>query len=453
MFPPVERMPTTTIARLSGENPVTSCSRSDLSMNHLPFLVDATDAFLRAFKLHESLDSIPDIRVASQCIRELFLAMEKGIKHTIAKSDPYLLITRPDHATLRAIRKDLTARSVPTIFCSRANFETVGMKEAWALLQEIASPITPAASVLADFDRALKRLSEARNRAQHGELYDDATELQAIATQVFARFLEVGKALMPELVTQVCTSNDQLESRLIGIERKIDASWQVLIDHLREIGPLIIHARLFVEQQHRSDTVHVLLGNLTEKPDQILAGADIPISHATGLFSTYVTREQVEDRGAARRALRPIARGQAPKLVALMGGLDVADKPIIPLDAGAIRIPSASAWITMELVGVSPPHLHLSATLVDFCVRFADGQSVSGDVSGFILCAVVKGSVAPERISLSGPAFLDSEWHMEGDSSSTPPKEARTMRTVSMELEMSVADTTEIPAEAQPVTG
>jgi hypothetical protein len=417
---------------------------------HLSFLDDATDRFLRAFELYEVLrKAAPEhagISEAATSVRELYVALEKGFKHAVSSLDPYLLIAKPLPAVLLQIRQEMISRSVPTMFCTRVPFDTVGMRNAWTLLREL-SDVTVADGVIAEFERGLKRLEEMRHRAQHGELYEEVEEMLARIEHVFARFLEVGEALLQEWLRRLFERNGQLEPRLRGIQRQIDAGWQVLVEYLRRHDRLLLTERLYVEWQAKSETLAVLMGNPSSDADRLLANTEIWVTSTSGLFSLFLTRQQADDTDAARRALSRGAPAEPSNAAGLFMAAMAAAAPseqraaLVPLDAGHIHIPTANAWLAVDLRDVSPSKLHLSASLLDFRVEFRDGMDVLGAASGVLDCAVVRGPDRPERITLSGSAHLRSEFNsssiVEGNDASLQPE--TTLRVVDLELAMTMA--------------
>ncbi|MBX3223358.1 MAG: hypothetical protein KF795_22790, partial [Labilithrix sp.] len=88
---------------------------------HLSFLDSAVEEFLNAFETHEVLTRLEgkrSLQELGRCARNLYVALEKGLKHSLARIDPYLLLTKPEATKLRDLRRDLVHRPVPTIFCS-----------------------------------------------------------------------------------------------------------------------------------------------------------------------------------------------------------------------------------------------------------------------------------------------------------------------------------------------
>ncbi len=414
---------------------------------HLSFLDDATDRFLRAFELHQELTSAEpharEIRDAAACVCDLFVAIEKGLKHALTMVDPYLLLKKPDRAMILRMRRDMVSRPVPTIFCGREPLETIGMTASWEALQQVAST-TVATAVLNDFERALERLAEVRNRAQHGELYEDVDDMLAAVDQVLARFSEVAAAFIPDWFSKLTNRNGQLESRLTAIQRQIDANWQVLIDHLRARGPISVSVEMYVTQEHGGQPLRVLIGG-SDEHNQILGMTDVPGTDASGFLSMYLTKVQAGARYAARIARGLRTTESASSLGAVFLGRTTApDKPLSLLEPGAIRVANASIWVSLKLPSVDPPNVRISAILLDFSVSFPNVSVVDGAVNGALECAVVRGA-RPERIVLSGRAYLDAEFcsnedepvGADGDGAGRSDREV-TIRKLRMNLELAV---------------
>jgi hypothetical protein len=406
--------------------------------SHLSFLEDAVDRFERAFTLHQAIvdnEEGRELITAANCVRELYVALEKGFKHAVATHDPYLLLVKLDRTSLLNLRRDIGSRPAPNIFCCRQPLETVGMLDAWNTLRDLKQPALQD-GVLGEFERSIKLLRDMRNRAQHGELYEDIDALLNPIELVLARFVEVCEAVVPEWVALLCARNGQLRSRLKGIESKIDASWQVLVDYLRDHGPVPLPSQLYVDVEDHADKASVLLGSVDSKGDNggILSGTDVAVSNATGLFSLFLTEQQAKDRLAARQASVLGAPDGLPPF------LGMPSKPLVPLDAGSLLVPTATAWLTLVLPNIRPSRLRLLNTvLVDLRVELAATEP-RGIASAVIECAVVKGTVRPARVLVNGPAFLDSEWNLAAEPGATPPSPEKTTRRLLIEWTMTVED-------------
>jgi len=397
---------------------------------HFSFLDDAEARFLEAFALFEKVNSMePEKRPLEplvQSVRALHLAIEKGLKHAVAIIDPYLLLVKPERALLVDLRKDLLARPVPSIFCSRIRLETIGIAQTWDTLRSL-SPANVDEQMVADFDRALRRLVDTRNRAQHAELLDEVEEVRATIEQVLARFTAVVGAWVPDWLDRLYERNGQLESRLRAIENEVDASWQVLIDNLRADGGFKMSIDFYAVNELENDTVRVVFGG-ADKANNMLGGGDVPRSLASGLFQSFLTDQQASDRYAERQRLKSLA---AP--------VDAGSKALAPLDEGVISVPSTSAWLSLFLPNVTPHQLHVSATLTQLRVEFPRGSSVKGSVGGRLECTVQKGTACAEAVQVSGTAYFTSEWNVDADLNADPPEPARTQRCLSLELELTVA--------------
>ena len=411
---------------------------------HLSFLDDAEERFIEAFGGYERLVAATTaerrIGPACQCVRGLYLALEKGLKHALAAIDPYLLIAKPDRGLLLQLRKDMLSRPAPSIFCSRQPFETIGLTQTWEALRDLAPPAVDD-EILADFDRSLNRLCQERNRAQHGEVVSEVDDILALVGQLLARFLEVIGTLVPELMERLRARDGQLESRLRAIENDVDAGWQVLADYLQSHGPIQISVRLFTILERESENIETLLGtsDRTDTHSRIVAGCDVPRSMASGLFETFLTKQQAEDRYTARRRLAALAAYESPRASNKKSSGQGAERAVIPMSAGRITIPTTSAWLTLYLPSVTPHHLSVSATLTQLEVRFDNSSKIEGRVTGRLECAVQKGAACAKALSVEGAGYLRSEWHFEGDPAAEPAKRDSTQRVFDLELALDVS--------------
>ncbi|MBX3221670.1 MAG: hypothetical protein KF795_14220 [Labilithrix sp.] len=318
--------------------------------------------------------------------------------------------------------------------------ETLDLSETWTVLKQVSTPsIDPRA--IGDFDEALKPFVQFRHRAQHGELYEDPETALLMIEQVFARFLSVARAFAPDWAERLFARDEQIESKLKGLERRIDAGWQVLIDYLRGRDKLVLQLVAYVQRAQSSETVSVLLGERrNEQSESMLAKTDLPLTSTTGLFGTLLTKQQVDDRDQIRRTRdrsSADASAKGPQEFLYPMGLVPApprERKLLPLEPGGLHVPATHAWLTLRLAAKTPPHLLLSAILEDFRVDFADANARDGVASGTLRCAVNKGTTTPESVKIAGTAHLT--W--EGVQESHEESPGRTFRSVEMDVALSV---------------
>lgn len=397
---------------------------------YLSFLDEAIAYFDEAFQLYEqNAADAPkdlDLRKTVRAVMVFYVALEKGLKHTLAKTDPYLLIMKPDRKLLLELRQDLLAESAPSIFCSRRPFETLSLAATWETLRELHSePAEP--QVITDFDRALKRLIEIRHRAQHGELNDDASEVHASLRQLLARFGPVASSLAPEWLSQLHSRNGQLDSRLRALELEVDADWQVLVDYLTSNGPFHVRDTLFAELTPSGESVSVIFGNASNQPNAVAGGADVLPSDAVGDFTAFLTASQAEQRYAARMAEDP----------AESGGVPAGIKALRPVNGGTLRLPRIAVWIRLHLPNIEPHGLFTSASMPELVVKLSPEARV-GSVTGRLESAVKHPTVNQPAVQIAGQAYLESEWHRAGDPDADPPTNESTVRCLILDFDLFV---------------
>lgn len=386
---------------------------------HVSFLEDAVDEFLEAFAEHQSLSAQPSadrsLRRASKCLRGFTLALEKGLKHGLSSVDPYLLIARPDRSLLVDLRRDLEACAAPTLFCSRRPFETITLSQTWETLRDLrSSAIDPGA--VAGFERALMRLVAFRNRAYHGEVYAEPDELIAVVSEMLAHFSAVVRCTSPAWLTELNLRNEQLLSRLKAIETQVDANWQVLVDYLVRYGTIELTTEMYCTTTVESDVIRVLCGE-TNVPRTIWCHSDVPKTSAAGIFSTFLTKLQSDARRTARSDKREF-------------------DGLTPFESGELLLSKAPGWLGLNLSRITPPHLYSAVILSKLIVTFADGESVTGVVSGELTCQPSAGRAPPNPVLISGQAKLTSEWHHSEDLATAPPKPETTVRSFRLDLQL-----------------
>lgn len=390
--------------------------------SHLSFLDDAVDTFLEAFGIYQSLVDAPtesrSLRAAVNCVRALALALEKGCKHALASVDEYLVVARPDRMLLLQLRRDLLARPVPTIFCSRQPFETITLSQSWETLRELRGHgIAPDA--VAAFDQALSRLVTIRNRAYHAEIFEDPAELMATVDAILARFTDVMGYLSPDWLTRLSERNGQLLSRLRGIQAEVDAGYQVLVDHLLAGASVEIPTHLFEIVPRDGEVVRVLMGS-PDQENRISVTCDVPRASAEGLFGLFLTKQQADERYSAVRG-----SSEDSRLASF-------------LEPGLISMPRASAWLGLRLRGVTPGHLYLTAALTNLQLELPGG-TVAGTVSGVLQCQLVRGAQTPPAVGISGTVRLTDELHADPKPEKDPPSPESTIRSFALELRLALA--------------
>ncbi len=380
---------------------------------HYSFIDDAAFCFGEAFKIYEAETARVEgsLRFAplASCCRLLYVALEKGFKHSLALIDPHLLLVKPDRQLILELHKDLNERPAPTIFCSRKPFDTLGLTQTWEALRSLA-PTTLDQQVASDFDRALQRFVHVRHKAQHGELFEKPKEVLAVLRQLFARFQSVAGSVATDFLMRLISDNGQLVSRLRAIEADVDADWQVLIDYLRGHGELRMETGIYATLQEDGDHLSVLFGK-TNSTSSMSGSADVSLSMANGFFVSPLTKAQELERYSER--MRRLAESELDIRNALPNGIE----GLVPLETGHLTIPSTSTWLSLNLDLVEPPQLFASAIVKRLGIDFVDPNSVQGNVQGILECAVQKPGVRTEPVFISGAAFFRAEFIIEPENS------------------------------------
>ena len=394
---------------------------------YVSFLEDASQEFLSSFQAYRSVSTeVAERRsplVLAQCIRGLYISFEKAIKHALNELDPYLLIQKPDAPLLLSLRKDLRARPVPSVFCSRQPFESPGMIQSWKIARALLQPAVDE-NTLTDFERGLGRLADLRNRAQHGEFYDDIPEVLGLVEQLLARVRVIFHAVCPQFLQQLYQRNSQLESLLRGIENRIDAAWQVLLDYLVNHGAIVTAARVNTLQDSPNGPLTVFFGDSSAVLGTgLTANIKVPIADAEGLFGTWLTSAEASARHVARTLERMRREGQerpsgslSPLLASLFGKTESSTRmPVEPLDTGRLHIKAGAGWLSLQLAQLSPPFLTLSVLFDDWIFAFESPNVVEGLVTGLLRTSVSTTGVVPAAVSVKGTIQLVNEWGMDPD--------------------------------------
>lgn len=375
---------------------------------HYSFINDAANCFGEAFKLYEAQATKSEgectLAPLAACCRLLYIALEKGFKDSLEKIDPHLLLAKPDRKLLLDLRHDILNRPVPTIFCSRQQFETLNLDQSWEALKLLLA-VRLDEQVARDFDQSLKKLIKLRHRAQHGEWFEEPQFVLAVVRQVLARFHPVMSSLAPVFWTRLAADNGQLKSRLKAIELGVDSSWQVLIDYLRNHGNLRMEIDFFANLSADGEQLSVLFGD--DNRNYMLGRADIPLTMADGLFTSRLTKTQASDRYSER--MRRMTEAGIDGIKTLPDGVE----GLPTLETGHLSISLTSAWLSLFLESIKPSQLYVSANLSRLQITFSNPDSAQGEVHGLLQCAVIKLGENPESIFIDGDAFFSSEFYSE----------------------------------------
>jgi hypothetical protein len=415
---------------------------------HLPFLEDALGEFESAWNVYRILvgQSASDRKPSNvaRLVRSLYLALEKLLKHEIAKVDPYLLIQKPNQDLLLTLRKDLVAQPAPSIFCSRQRFDTPSLTDAWTIAKELFN-ITTDQSTLADFERAQSQLAELRHRSQHAELYVDADEILLVTEQLLARLRPTLGKVAGDFFAGLYERNNQLDSALKGIERQVDSSYQVVLDYLSRPSPVAILTNVWLTQETGSDRVSIIMGKSGFSFENDLRFvADVPTEDAKGLFRLTLHKELAKSRlfvrALAEQVRTPMPVQALPEL-GLLGSLQIPvppPQPLAPLDPGQLLVRRATGWLSLSLRELKPPYVSVGVLVQDLSFEFAIAEVATGIVTGVLRSASTRGSGSEESIPISGTCQLTSEFVMDPD----PARERNPGETTVRNLDVSLTLTT-----------
>lgn len=367
---------------------------------YLSFRDDSVEEFLAAFKLYRSADAATSndqkLRHVVRAIRALTVAIEKCCKDSVARIDPYLLVSKPNREILKAIRGGMRANRAPTIFCSDAEFDTLSAKETWTLLREL-TPDTKNDVNAIEFEKHFKGLVDLRNRARHSEVFWEPEEAVATVEAVLARVRPVLGRLNPEWFACLESRDDELTARLDAVENKIDAGWAVLLRYLEKTGGLEMSVNLYAQTPPTLDHVHVLFGAGDKPPNaSITAAVDVPAPHVSGVFMTYLTQQEIDERRESRSY-----RAARRTLSELIDGTE--DRPV-PMATGELTVPWTNVWVRY-----GEPTRYLHAVLEQLELRLPDAMSAEGIVSGRMSSVVWKGVPSPRTITITGTATMTGE--------------------------------------------
>jgi len=173
---------------------------------HVPFLEDSVRLLARSLNIYRSQEllSEPDrdpFEIAA-AIRDTYLAVEKLLKHIVAKVDPHLLIKKPEPAMLQNLRRDLLEQSAPSLFASRQWFESFDAKATLKIITDVLRPKV-AERETQEFSATLEALAHSRNRAQHGELYDMSDALLLKMSRTLGALLTIVDTVSPEFLPKL----------------------------------------------------------------------------------------------------------------------------------------------------------------------------------------------------------------------------------------------------------
>jgi hypothetical protein len=390
---------------------------------HLTLLSDAVQEFISAFAAYRSLEGNKRGRnsghTAAVAVRSLYIAFEKAFKHALALRDPYLVVDKLDPKLLASIVKDRHARPVPSVFCVRPRFDTIGEARAWEIVQDQLLGSVDRSS-LSSFSQAFARLCETRHKVQHSELYEDLDEVVSSIEQVLQGVRGILGTVSPEFLQQCYRRNAQLESRLAALENKLDGAWAVFCDFLsrrREPFQIQLHATSITVPD---GTTQLLFKKETGGTRaELTTSSLLPSGAASGLFAEHLDSTAMRAREARRSvfdgASARVDAGAGYRGISLLGTSRPKQGPLLPVVSGRIEVPAGAAWLSLHLPRVRPPSLNMRFFQYGLVLEFGSGESVDGSLQGFMLPPVIKDMEHVQRIAFGGVLHLEKEYQVDSD--------------------------------------
>lgn len=348
-----------------------------VTTSHLTLLEDAAHAVVEGHRIFTAqYQAAPENRSMVQIARALratHLALEKLLKHALAKVEPHLVLEKPDGAVVRAIAKDLKDLGAPSFFATRVPIRTLHLEGAWdVVLDVLAPPISEIGG--GQFAATLKDLSRKRNQAQHGELFGDPADYLVTLEQVFSQLRPLLEVLIPEALSRLSELSDTIIASLRGIEERVDAGWILLQDSVRVSGTLPIAFKIYVTLPGADKNLEVaFVEDRADSPGSLSLLTLASVAESSGLFLRLLAPDQERSRREAQTADLPldeIPETSAPsKPQPLFGILSIPEKPEVlalrialeknrerqrlaieefglsPLEPGQVLLPATPAWI------------------------------------------------------------------------------------------------------------
>ena len=390
---------------------------------YLSFLDDAAQAFVVGFAVYErqlALDpNKRDARSVAGAIIDIHTAIDKGTKHALSLVSPTLIITKPDAKLIQEVFKTQRATNAPSIFATATHHETLSMMGVLNRARGVLSPDI-SADIWDQFSKACEELHLHRNQAVHGELFGDSTDLIGTLTRVLSRFRPVMLELCPRLLEIVFEKNNQLESRLKGVENELDTAWQVLLDYVAENRGITIPFAFYLSLLPSQEGLNILFTRVEPLGPGVTGEAMIPGSAASGLFVRALPSEH------ARFWRTPAPKGETQRYAGIGAMLaevhtsqNVGEYGLIVAEDGALSISQTSVWASLSLENLNKPYLSAAAVIVDLRVAASaeiEAMTVKGRLkAGRTLTALQDAG----ELLVTGTVYLKAEFVYEdaiGDS-------------------------------------
>jgi hypothetical protein len=263
----------------------------------LPALVDAVRSYVAQRKKELSKR---DPRVIAQAISSAEIALQKAAKHTLARLDPYLLFASPKADLIQNLHREIAAKNLPGLFSAVSRLDTHGTKEAWRILLDVKDPkIDP--ETQAGFNASLANLIEARNLYVHGELFGETDHYLGVLEYVLSSSLTVLPLACTNFWKRLKRQSPATITSLRAIERRVDAGWLALLDHLHRRGRIDVDLAIITRTFSDADHIELTISEHSSKSSSyLLAMGPVSLVDATGLFRVALSRDEVEARDNSR---------------------------------------------------------------------------------------------------------------------------------------------------------
>jgi hypothetical protein len=373
-------------------------------------------------------------------IRAAYLAVEKLLKHALAAIDPYLVYEELKPVSIRALVKDLRSSGNPSLLASRSSLRTLTLLEAWAAIQELdLLPLD--ASALGQFGATIKQLAFVRRQVQHAELWATTAEMLSLLEQLFAQVRVVGNALIPDFEARVAAIDPELPFALRAIEEKVDKGWIHLRDLIRAGKPPVFDVKIVTSLRSPEHDPDIGFFYDLAESNYLVGVSLVPRAQASGLFTTYVDRDQVQAREEVMLLDLPVDEvsiGDVPPAPPPSPGIfgilsfeeDAATKELreairivmerkrlaverfglSPLEDGALKVARSPVWAHWSAGTTASLTMLSQIILKDFRMDYLRGQRLGHIQSELLPAPSLEGASAAKPFRLAGQCWITHEF-------------------------------------------
>jgi hypothetical protein len=278
---------------------------------HLSLLDDAFAQIAsahRRFASQSSLAATQKTRLSelAAAVRELAGAIEKLLKHALVARHQFLIFDRLEREeVLRLVRAEL-GRSAPTLITEVPDVKTIGLEACWATAKEFFAPELEELNARGvdreRFAATLRELVKRRNRAQHGELWEEPQALLALMKRMLSQIRHVGACLVPEFEARLAADHDRLRLALVAIEQEVEKGWVELLEALRLGTVLPLEVELWTKFIGEAGDIHLLAGEVKGADAHLVVNATVGQDRATGVFARMAEADPFSDRRRLQEA-------------------------------------------------------------------------------------------------------------------------------------------------------